>query len=135
MCTANITPTRIRTPHAQIRVRARLSMYVNPPHKWPLTVHICNTREHIDFRIGLLASHCFEECELTLPWIFFTNRGAQVVACVVFEADVHCLRRMRCGSVLSETSCSCNRAWVMYDVVCCTGHYWAILGPRCHCCL
>jgi protease I len=30
------------------------------------------------FNIALLASHCFEEVELTYPWIYFTNRSAKV---------------------------------------------------------
>jgi protease I len=29
-------------------------------------------------RIGFVASHCFEEVELTFPWIYFASRGATV---------------------------------------------------------
>jgi protease I len=29
-------------------------------------------------RIGIIASHCFEEVEVTYPYIYLTNRGAQV---------------------------------------------------------
>ncbi|KAL9644554.1 hypothetical protein ABK040_009418 [Willaertia magna] len=37
-----------------------------------------NPNQFRGYRIGLLASHCFEECELTFPYIYFARRGAQV---------------------------------------------------------
>lgn len=35
-------------------------------------------------RIGFVASHCFEEVELTFPWIYFASRGATVVCILIY---------------------------------------------------
>nr|CAG4716087.1 unnamed protein product [Naegleria fowleri] len=37
-----------------------------------------NPNEFSGLRVGLIASHCFEECELTFPYIYFARRNATV---------------------------------------------------------
>ncbi|EFC47744.1 predicted protein [Naegleria gruberi] len=35
-----------------------------------------NPSEFTGYRVGLIASHCFEECELTFPYLYFAARNA-----------------------------------------------------------
>eukprot|EP00697_Spironema_sp_BW2_P011833 gnl/Spiro4/27705_TR13807_c0_g1_i1.p1 gnl/Spiro4/27705_TR13807_c0_g1~~gnl/Spiro4/27705_TR13807_c0_g1_i1.p1 ORF type:complete len:287 (-),score=87.15 gnl/Spiro4/27705_TR13807_c0_g1_i1:115-939(-) len=39
---------------------------------------VTNATKFTGLRIAFLVAHCFEEVELTFPWIYFNNRGADV---------------------------------------------------------
>jgi len=39
---------------------------------------VTNATQFAGLRIGLVVAHCYEEVELTFPWIYFNDRGANV---------------------------------------------------------